>query len=142
MPETVSETACGETGLSDLRDYGRRIVSEAGAMLDVLCEAARETAGQFRVGGPYEASANLYNLLDSLQRFLFCLSQVKGACLPDQPRSTLNEPEAERLSAALDAMRACQEGGRWQELAGRIESDLLPALKGLHGALADLRGAL
>ena len=61
---------------TDLHGYGRRILTDADAMLSLLCDAAPQIAHQFQAGDPKEASSHLYNLLDCVQRFLFCLAQV------------------------------------------------------------------
>ncbi len=101
----------------------------------------RQISSQFRAASPQEASSNLYNLLDTLQRFLFCLAQVKNICLPDAPDSLLETPATGRLTDALDSMQACQEAEEWQSLADRIDDDLLPALEGFHGVVATLGDA-
>ncbi len=126
---------------TDLYGYGRRILADADSMLGVVCAAAAEISSQFRAASPQEASTNLYNLLDTLQRFLFCLSQVKNMCLPDAPDSVLETPATGRLNDALDGMQACQEAEEWQALADRMDDDLLPALEGFHGVVASLEDA-
>jgi len=126
---------------TDLPGYGRRILADADSMLGVVCEAASEISRQFRAASPQEASTHLYNLLDTLQRFLFCLAQVKNMCLPDAPDSLLETPATSRLTDALDSMQACQEAEEWQGLADRIDDGLLPALEGFHGVVASLGDA-
>ena len=125
----------------DLKGYGRRILTDASGMLSVMSNGAAEIALQFRAGIPQEASSNLYNLLDSLQRFFFCLFQVKNICLPDTPGSILTGPANEQLSAALDQVRTCQELEEWDALADRIEDGLLPALQGLQDVVTHLEEA-
>ena len=124
---------------TDMKGYGRRILKDAAGMLTVMCSAAAETAHQFRTGNPQEASTNLYNLLDSLQRFFFCLFQVKNICLPEAPASLLGGPANQPLSAALDRVRTCQELEEWDALADHIESDLVPALHGFQTVVARLQ---
>jgi hypothetical protein len=126
---------------TDLHGYGRRILSDADAMLSVICEAASRISDQFRCGSPQEASSHLYNLFESLQRFLFCLCQVRSICLPDAPDFLLHTPASARLNAALDEMQACQEVEEWQTLADRIDTNLLPALQGFHGVVGALGDA-
>jgi len=123
----------------DLHGYGRRILEDAAGMLDVMCEAAVEIARQFRAGDPHEGSANLFNLLDSLQRFLFCLSRVKQICAPEGGEAPQPGPAGPALSAALDLALACQEAQDWDGLADRLESDLVPAMRGFEAVLAELR---
>lgn len=123
---------------TDMQGYGRRILADADSMLGVVCDAATRISSQFRDANAQEASSNLYNLLDTLQRFLFCLAQVKNICLPDAPDSLLESPATGRLTEALDGMQASQEAEEWQTLADRIDGDLLPALEGFHGVVATL----
>lgn len=130
-----------EIDTDDLKGYGRRILTDAASMLTVMTTGAAEIALQFRAGTPQEASSNLYNLLDSLQRFFFCLFQVKNICLPEVPGSILAGPANEQLSAALDQVRTCQELEEWDALADRIDDGLVPALQGLQAVVTRLEGA-
>lgn len=115
----------------DLRGYARRMLKDSMSMLEVLCEGAVQVAREFRQEMPQKANSDLFNLLDSMQRFLLCVFQIRNTCLPEEEDGALSERAVSGLNDCFDRVEACQQRQDWQAIAETLEGELVPALRAL-----------
>ncbi len=137
--EQVREVAIAT---DELAGYAGRILTDAAGMVEVLREGTHRLAAQFRSGDPEKANAGLFSLLTALQRLLACIYHVKNTCGAESP--ALEDPAAllDGLLRGLDLIQLSQEGEDWAALAAQLETEMLPALDGIEGALRDLSHAI
>ena len=128
----VSEVAIAT---DDLHGYVRRLLSGARSMLGVLLAAVPRVAEQFRTCEPGAANSALLGLLTGLQHLLAFLSQLRHACDFSGDPLDASGGAFRDISAGLDALQVCQERRDWPALAGVLEGELLPPLRGLDGVL-------
>jgi len=137
--DDVEEIAITTAGL---RDYAGRILADASGMLAVLKDATRRVSACLRGGDIKKGNADLFNLFDALHRFLACIYHVQNSCaLSCGPVGTSDELLA-GLNAALEAVHAPQQLGRWAEVARQLEGQFLPELDRLGIVLDDMRDEL
>ncbi len=126
----------------DSRGYGRRILTDAAGMVDILQEAARTVAHALREETPEQANADLFMMLDAVQRLLVCLHQIQNTYGLKRGLTAGPEPLLNGISEALQEMQACQESQDWPALAESVENRLAPALQGVGRVVQTMKDEL
>jgi len=130
--EPLAEGARVAVQTDGVRGHARRILADAGGMLDVLVHASHEVAAGLQQATPQEANRDLYRLLDAVHQLLGCLCQVQQTCRLQTGVAGGESSALDRLDANLAALQAHQEAGNWPGVGEEIEA-------GLATWLADLR---
>ncbi|KPK65275.1 MAG: hypothetical protein AMK73_03425 [Planctomycetes bacterium SM23_32] len=137
--KAVGEVAIATDGM---QGYARRILTDARSMLTVLEDATRHLAAEFRADKPEQANGDLFNLLNALQRFLFCLYHVRNTCGLESDPAHEQQHLIAQLTGCLDLVELSQERRDWPSLADQLELDLLAALRGFDHVLDRMAAAL
>jgi len=124
------------------RGYALRILSDAAGMIDGLREAAGSVAKALRDGSTEQANADLFRLLEAVQRLLVCLHQVQNVYELEHGLSSGDDSPLGRMSDALQQMQSCQQQQDWPALAGALTDDLVPALQSLDQLTEQMRSEL
>ncbi len=129
-----------ETG--DLRTYASAILKDVSAMAGVVRQAVPRVAEALRDGDAEEANADLFRLLEAVQKALTMLYQVQHTCDLRCGPARDGEPLVDGISRALDRVEAAQNGQDWAAAARALEHGLLPAVARFEPAVEMMRDEL
>lgn len=127
-----------ETGSA--REYGIRVLHDAGEVTSFLRDAAGRVAASLRNDPPREGNSQLYRLLDSVHTLLLLLRCIDDAWgLEGMSFAGEDDAVVDRLSDTLNDIQEAQQNEDWAGLADHLDAGLVDMLEEIAGVISETR---